>query len=67
MALPRLQALESQGTLKSRYPDLDISELEKHVERNGRKHDEHQQERREARGRRHDERKHVRLPVAKRH
>ena len=32
IALPKLQAMEHRGTLRVRYPDLSMSELERHVQ-----------------------------------
>jgi len=38
VALPKLQALANQGSLQNRYPDLNLPDLEDHVERTAREH-----------------------------
>ena len=40
VALPKLQELRSQGQLENRCPDLDLYDLQNHVERAGQKHHE---------------------------
>ena len=46
IALPKLQALWSEGQLENRYPHLNLYDLQNHVERNGQKHHERRADRR---------------------
>ena len=46
MALPKLQALWSEGQLENRYPQLNLCDLQDHVVKNGRRHHGRQADRR---------------------